>query len=287
MSILIKFLFFITMIVFIGCNGAFYQGSKNELFIINRDRVTYEDRYYQSGDNVLHGRFFPAENRDSVKGVVVQFHGNAENLSTHFIGLIWVVYRDYDLFVWDYSGYGESQGESSREQLYKDGLATLDYVLDSIQSSSKRFIVFGQSLGGAVAPPVLASWEHRDTVNALIIDSSFPHYRSAARSVLSQRWWTWWLQPLVYLTVTEAYAPIDYYEQLSDIPTVIAHCKQDQVINYDLGLELYKQIRGPKVFFGYDKCGHIGAFTRFRLGHNAELFNALDSLESVVQQASE
>ena len=269
----------------LSCNGVFYQPSKEELFRINRDVLYYEDFYYQNSvGNTLHGRYFPAANdsglieKDSVKGLFVQFHGNAQNLTTHFIGLIWVIERGYDLVVFDYSGYGNSEGFPERRQLVDDGLVTLEHIWQNYPASHKEFYAVGQSLGGAVLTPTLAEWDKSDSVDLIVIDASFHSYRSIANSVLSRQWWTWWMQPLTWVLVSDAYAPEDYYNEIKDMPMIVTHCKEDKVIPFEFGEAVYSKSKSNKKFLPFEGCRHIDAISRHRKENQNLLFDTIDSL---------
>ncbi len=268
-----------------SCNGVFYQPSRKTFYEIDKEKIDYRDVYYGGESHKsLHGRFFPHVGDEESKGLIVHYHGNAQNITTHFLAFIWMTYKGYDYFIWDYSGFGQSKGLASREKLQSDGITTMDMVLDSFPSAQKNLFVFAQSLGGAIAVPVLGEWEKSSEVDLLLIDASFPSYRKAARDVLSRSWLTWIFQPLSYVLISEEYSPMDYYSKVSHIPTVVSHCKEDGVVSYELGEMLYESIVAPKAFLPFEKCGHISAFSRYRPQNHDVLLATIDSLMSVPPQ---
>ncbi|MGL1903899.1 MAG: alpha/beta hydrolase [Fibrobacterales bacterium] len=275
-----KFLILILFtLLHLGCNGVFYQPSPHAYSVIDKSKLDYRDIYYGDDGQKLHGRLFPHKGEEPSKGLIVHFHGNAQNLSAHFLAFIWVVYHGYDYFIWDYSGYGQSTGSPSREQLFKDGLTTMDVVMDSIPSASENLYVFAQSLGGAVAVPVIAEWDRKDSIDLLLIDASFSSYQGAARGLLSSHWVTWVFQPLSYLLVSDDFAPAEYFSKMHKIPIVVSHCEEDRVVSYELGMEVYSQVQSPKALLSFDSCGHIGAFSRYRPENQQLLWQTIDSLQ--------
>lgn len=88
--------------------------------------IAYQDVSFTSADGTaLHGWFFPAQTTE-VKGTFVQFHGNAENISTHFASLLWVTKHGYNLFTFDYRGYGQSAGTISMPGAHADVSAAIE-----------------------------------------------------------------------------------------------------------------------------------------------------------------
>lgn len=90
-------------------------------------RLKYEDVTFRSKDGTkLNGWFLPAPGKPI--GTVIHFHGNAQNMTAHFSFVDWIPREGFNLFVFDYRGYGESGGSPSRLGLYEDALAAIDYV---------------------------------------------------------------------------------------------------------------------------------------------------------------
>ncbi len=87
----------------ISCTNLFYQPSDRQFYRPEAFKLTYQDIYFQSSDGTkLHGWFFKGKGKP--KGTIVQFHGNAENISSHFLNLAWLVLEGYNLFTFDYRG---------------------------------------------------------------------------------------------------------------------------------------------------------------------------------------
>jgi len=222
--------------------------------------MKYETIKFNSPDGTpLTGLFFPAEGE--VLGTVVHFHGNAQNMTAHYPCSAWLAAEGYNVFIFDYRGYGASGGKATLEGLVKDGAAALDHALKLPGASPDKIIVLGQSLGGAVAVAALAGSK---TVKpaALILEGTFYSYKGVASEVFRRRWYSWPLMWLPYLAVSGKYAPSDGISGLTG-PKLFIHSKKDRVVPFSQGLKLYEAAPEPKEFWETPD-GHIETFCAFR-----------------------
>jgi len=111
--------------------------------------LDYEDVSLTTRDNeVLHGWYVPAKNP---AGVVLFLHGNAGNIS-HRLDSIKIFHElDLDVLIIDYRGYGQSSGSASEQGTYLDAQAAWDYLVDKRGIAPGKIVIFGRSLGAAVA----------------------------------------------------------------------------------------------------------------------------------------
>jgi alpha-beta hydrolase superfamily lysophospholipase len=196
------------------------------------------------------------------KGVFVQFHGNGQNLSTHFLYFYWVVEKGYDLVVFDYRGYGQSSDYSTNpKSTVEDGVAVLRYVQQKFPKQKR--IAVGQSLGGAVLLSSLLQAPPEDQPEFVVLDSTFASYQQAARSVLKKRWFLYPIIPFTYLTFSDKYAPIDHLRELNKQPKVVVHGNKDNMIDHELGQKLYEGLPEPKQFWTVDEGFHTAAFSPY------------------------
>lgn len=199
--------------------------------------------------------FSQAEN---TKPILVAFHGNGQNLSSHFQNLFLWVQNGFDLFIFDYPGYGGSEGSPSPQNTVDAGLAALDYVRQ--KWPTKKIIVVGQSLGGAVALRTLLEWQDRSSVCLIFIDSSFDSYQKVAQKILAKNWFTWPLQFIAYGVLSDRYAPTKRLHELSPIPLIFYHQKDDPVVPSEFSERLYSQANEPKKLLIEEGHGHVNAF---------------------------
>ncbi|MEY2987794.1 MAG: hypothetical protein RJB13_1315 [Pseudomonadota bacterium] len=220
-----------------GCNSLFYYPDALKYTLPEQLSEKFDDFRIPVGSQgeTLHAWHLHSPVK-SKKGLIVHFHGNAQNMSAHVQFVWWFLQEGYDLLTFDYRGYGQSDGKPSRENSVEDATAVLS-AARQIAKEGPIFIV-GQSLGGAIAVAALQRQQAQNSnFNALVLESSFHSYRSVAQSKLASFVLTWPLQwPLSFL-VTDEYSP-SQSDSAFNIPTLLIHGSKDPVVPYQEGLEL-------------------------------------------------
>lgn len=245
------------MSVLTGCNHLFYYPTKIKYIDPKAQGFQYEERFVDTkdGERLVLWDFEP---KGQERGTILHFHGNAQNISTHFLFVVWMTKHGYRVITFDYRGYGGSSGKPSREGLIKDGAAILANVC---QQSKSPLFVLGQSLGGAVVVPVLAlADQDQMCACALVLESTFASYRSLARDKLASFFLTWPLQyPLSFL-ISDARSPQAYAEHL-ELPLVMIHGENDPIIPLVHGKSLYEAFsHQDREFWLVEAGGHTQAF---------------------------
>ena len=203
--------------------------------------LDFEDVYFTAADGVeLHGWFVPGQSEVTW----LWFHGNAGNISHRLENLS--LLRDHlgvSVFLFDYRGYGRSDGHISEDGTYLDAQAARSYLWSRQDVDPGKIVLFGRSLGCAVAVD-LAS-RHRPY--ALILESPFTSISDMAKRVVP-------LLPIGVFLRTK-------YDSLSKIggisaPLLILHGDQDEVVPVASGLRLYQAANEPKEFYTINGAGH-------------------------------
>lgn len=255
-----------------GCSGVFLQPDRALHARPEQVGAEWEEARFAAADGTpLTGLWLPARPGPG-KGVLVHFHGNAENMTSHFLFVWWLTLEGWDVLAFDYRGYGASGGEKSLAGAVEDGAAALAYARG--RAAGRPLAVVGQSLGGALA---LASLEKDggEGVRALILDSTFSSYRAIARDKLSQLWLTWPLQwPLSFLFGGPP-APERLAARRKPIPLLMFHGKDDPVVPFYLGKRLFDAAAGPKELVEVEGGGHTAAFGARRAEHQARIVSFL------------
>lgn len=242
-----------------GCSNVFFQPWRGQLMTPDQVGIAYQDVYFNAADGTrLHGWFLPAH--QAPIGTILHLHGNAENISTHFGAVFWLPERGFNVFLLDYRGYGLSGGEPSLPGAQDDITSALAMLLTRPDVDPDRIVVFGQSLGGALAIYNVAHSPYRSRIRALAVESAFSDYRDIAREKLDGLWLTWPFQYPLSWTVRDDYSPLPAVSKISPIPLLIMHGDQDLVVPIAHGQRLYAAARDPKQFWRVEGAGHIGAF---------------------------
>jgi hypothetical protein len=241
-----------------GCTYLFFRPSKEILTSPEVQRYSPRDVYFKSPDGLtLHGWYFRAREE---RGTILICHGNVENLSTHVKLDLWLIDAGYNIFIFDYRGYGKSEGAPDVQGINKDAEAALETLLLTLpREKHDAVVIFGKSLGGAVAVYTTAHSPFKDRVKALILDSVFSSYRLIAREKIAESVVGWPFQyPLSFL-VNDEYSPVKFIRNIAPIPIVIIHGNHDEVVPQHHGRGLYDAALQPKEFWEPTIPGHVKA----------------------------
>lgn len=226
-----------------------------------------EDVFFKTPDGLtLHGWFLKAG--DEAKGTILVLHGNAENVSTHINSVLWLVDEGFNVFMLDYRGYGRSEGSPTVEGVHVDAEAALETLLAMPGVDKDRVIVLGQSIGGAIAVYTVAHSPCKDRVKALVIDSAFSSYRLIAREKLGNVCITWPLQYPLSFAFNDDYSPLKWIKQVSPVPLLIIHGKQDRIVPLHHGKLLYDAATEPKELWQTSVPGHVYSFSDEKIREN-------------------
>jgi fermentation-respiration switch protein FrsA (DUF1100 family) len=238
-----------------GCSSLFFYPDKEMYENPFVRPFSPEDVSFKTADGItLFGWFFRAHD---AAGSVLFLHGNAGNISTHVNGVLWFVKAGFNLFIFDYRGYGRSGGEPSPGGVVLDAEAALEALLAMPSVDKDRIVVFGQSIGGAIAIDLVAMAPHRAQVRALVVDSAFASYREIAREKMDMLWLTWPFQYPLSWAFSDRYSPLLFISRVSPIPVLFIHGMNDPVVPVHHGEELYDAAGEPKEIWLTGGEGHI------------------------------
>lgn len=218
--------------------------------------VQAEDTYFTTSDGLrLHSFWAPAP---GATHTILYFHGNAGNLSDRIPNIGFLQKLPANVLAVDYRGYGKSQGSPTEEGVYRDAEAAYDYLVRERKIPPEQIIVLGQSLGTAVATD-LAS---KRPVAGLVLEAGFPSARRVAQVAMPI--------PGLRFVIRSRF---DSAAKLKDIrvPVLVAHCRADPVLPYQLGEELYAAANQPKSFVAYPGDCHEPLYYADPLDYTAKL----------------
>ena len=208
--------------------------------------LAYEDVFLDTDDGIrLHGWYIPGH-RES-KQTLLFFHGNAGNIS-HRRASIEIFHRlGLNVFIFDYRGYGKSQGKPDEKGLYKDARAAWHYLTHERGFDQEDIILFGRSLGGAVAAELATEIQPA----GLILESTFSSAKDVANAVSPIRSRLFFLR---FDFNTAAYA------KRVSCPVLVLHSPDGEIIPFRLGEKVFQSANEPK------------SFVKMRGDHNSGFF---------------
>ncbi len=186
----------------------------------------------------LHAWFFP---HPGPLATLLFCHGNAGNVSHRLENVYYLLQAGFQVLLFDYRGYGHSSGRPSEPGLYRDAGAAWTYLVDRPQTAGAPRIIFGRSLGGAVAVELATRVE----ADGLVVESTFPSIRTLARLVL----------PLPLPELPVKYDSLSKINQIR-MPLLAIHGEQDKLVPLADGLTLFEAAPEPKAWHPIPGAGH-------------------------------
>ncbi len=207
-----------------------FQPERAALGGVWRVPVGAEEVWFGTSDGVkLHGWLFHSDARPA-SATVIYFHGNGGNLSYYdWLGRE-LTRRGFDVLVFDYRGYGRSEGASADERgLYADADAAYDFVTKARGVEARRVVLYGQSLGTAAAADVAA----RRECGALVLESGLSSAADMAGEIMP------WLPRFVRRLTKNK---LDTAGKLARVgcPVLVAHGDRDEIIPVAQGRKLFE-----------------------------------------------
>lgn len=195
--------------------------------------LAYESVRLVTVDQVRLGAWYVP--RENARGTTIFCHGNAGNIS-HRIGEL-VIWHDlgFNVLLFDYRGFGESEGHPSEAGTYLDADAAWDFVTRIKGEPAGRIVLAGRSLGGAVA--IEAALRHAP--GALVVESTFTTLPDVGQRLYG-------FLP-VKLLMRDRYASVEKIGRIA-CPKVFLHGRDDELIPLRMGRRLYDAASEPKCF---------------------------------------
>lgn len=244
-----------------ACTSVFFQPMRQLVRTPADVGLQYEEVELRAADGVsLHAWFLPAQG--TARATLLFLHGNAENMSTHIGSVYWLPERGFNVLLLDYRGYGKSQGSPTVAGAQFDIDAAHAYLLQRRDVDAQKIILFGQSLGGALALDYAGFSPRRNQFRAVITDSAFSSYRGISREVMSRSWITTAFRWPLSLLISEDYNPARGIARITPKPVLIIHGKADSIVPPHHAEKLYAAAQEPKTLWLVDNVGHIGALRK-------------------------
>lgn len=233
----------------------FYRPDRRDRGSPKDHSLCYEDVFFPAADGSrLHGWFLPASADGVARGTVLHLHGNAANITGHYEFVRWLPAAGYDVLTFDYRGYGRSEGRVSRRGTVEDGAAALDYLRGRGDVDSTRLILYGQSIGAAVA--VVLAAERRDQIRGLVAEGGFGDYREIVQHhvmnnplLILMAWWAPFLIP-------KGRDPIESVGDIRPTPVLFVHGRADRIVPWQMSQAMYDRAGEPKDLWLIDGMDH-------------------------------
>lgn len=195
------------------------------------------------------------------RAVLLFLHGNAGNISHRLDSLRLFHELGLSVLIIDYRGYGQSTGRPTEPGTYEDARAAWRYLVEERAIPERRIVLFGRSLGGAVATWLAANTAPR----ALIVESAFRSVPDVAAEI-------YWFLPVRLLA--RLHYPVESLLPQVSAPVLIIHSRDDEIIPFAHGELLHAAAPEPKKLLeleGDHNTGFLQSRSRYAAGIDAFL----------------
>ena len=208
--------------------------------------LEFEDVYLETSDGVrIHGWFVPGSGGPTL----VWFHGNGGNISNRADNIAGLNRRlGVSILIIDYRGYGLSDGSPDEQGTYLDAEAAVAHALSRPDVDPERLVLFGRSLGCAVA----AEMAVRHDVYAVVLESPFTSVPAMARRAYP-------FLPGLGLLTGNMYDTLGKTARI-DAPVMVLHGDSDEIVPFEMGREVFEAAQEPKRFYAIRGAGHNDTF---------------------------
>lgn len=214
--------------------------------IPQEQNFSIQSYYFDTGNGrKINGWLLKPKNQKSNKSIF-GLHGNAGNLATHLENFSVFTEYGFQVFLFDYSGYGFSEGKTTRKNAMEDVKEAFRFFenIDEVKNTSK--IIYGQSLGGNFAVPVAA--ENQQKIEGLVLEGTFLDVDAVANH---------YIPGVGKLVVKNNFRNAEFIKKFTK-PVLIIHSKDDKVVPMKLGKKLYSEFRTDKEFLEINDCHLCG-----------------------------
>jgi uncharacterized protein len=218
----------------------------------------YQPTFLQNGTDTIRTEYtteavmFSSSNGNTLNGwmlkpksglpttTLLNLHGNGGSILGQHVYIKAMLTQGFQIFVFDYSGYGFSNGEATRANLLTDGIAAVDYLKTRDDVKNTKLVLFGQSFGGHLAACVAAKREN--SIDALVIEGGFSNHKDIASDGAKP-----FIAFMSRIFVKEIYAATDLIQKYHK-PLLIIHSSDDKVIPFKMGQKVFANANEPKQF---------------------------------------
>ncbi|MBK8398978.1 MAG: alpha/beta hydrolase [Leptospiraceae bacterium] len=262
--------FSIFISIFISCSSVFYHPTNQTYYTPEQMGFKKQERIFTTSDGTKLYSWLIHSYQKEVKGNILQLHGNGQNMTAHFLSLVWLANQGYNLYTYDYRGYWKSEGEPNPKDIHNDTVEFINTVNAECLKRNEKLILYGQSLGGAILMRVISDLKNKENISLVIVDGGFPSYKKLAKQIAEKNL-IWPIKYIANIIISDSYSPEDYIEKISPLPMIIIHGDADDVVPFNNGKEIFRLAKDPKQFWEIKGGGHVD-WMKLGVSQNAKVF---------------
>lgn len=210
-----------------------YRPIREVLYTPEEIGLDFEDLTLKTEDGIeLSAWYIPAPD---AKYTVLLCHGNGGNIMHRLDNLNIFYNLGVNCLIFDYRGYGNSQGKPTEQGTYNDAMAAYKWLTEQKKIAPQTIIVYGQSLGGSVAAWLASQVQ----IGSLVLENAFTSYLDLAKKF-------YWYMPVQFF-VRYKYDTLQYIANVH-CPILVIHSRDDEIVPFEFGQRLHQAAKGPKQF---------------------------------------
>lgn len=192
----------------------------------------------------LHGLFLPSS---KAKRCILIHHGQYGNINNHLTACGFLLRPEYSVFIYDYAGFGKSEGSPTIGGMVDDSKAAYDFLVNKLHIEPNRIVHYGGSLGSGPAALVAAE----NPCVGLLLFSPYTSIKNEARDVFP------------FLKIYPDFLLTDYdFDTITNVtrlsvPLLIVHGTDDACIATSHSDRIYAAAHDPKTYLRVQSGGHF------------------------------
>lgn len=218
--------------------------SKPKNKIVNQNYSIKNLFFKSSSGNRLNGWFLTPKNTTPI-ATILHFHGSASNLLMQYESINPLIEYGFQVFTFDYSGYGYSEGKPTRKNALKDAYAALEFVINNHKKKETPLLIYGHSYGGYLASVVGSN--QQNNIDGIVVEGAFSSHKEEAKFTAGF---------FGNLVKNEAIAHQEISKNKK--PLLIIHSTEDKRVPLKFGEKIFEHANHPKEFYEIDKAHILG-----------------------------
>lgn len=201
--------------------------------------------FESSNGNKLNGWVLKPKN-ETPTVTLLHFHGNAGFLISQYQAMTPLIKYGFQVFLFDYSGFGFSEGKATRDNVLIDAHSALSYVKSRPDIKDTKIVIYGHSLGGHLSAVV--GEQRQADIDGLVIEGAFSSHKDIAAEIAGV---------FGRILVSEKYSAFKSIRTFNK-PILVIHSTEDEVIPFKMGQKIFDNANQPKEFYEIKKCHMCG-----------------------------
>jgi uncharacterized protein len=178
-------------------------------------------------------------------GTILHFHGSGANLFYHHEVISPLAKFGFQIFTFDYSGFGYSEGKPTRKFVIEDAISAYNYISSREDTKNTKMILYGQSYGVHLATVI--GTKHQNDISGMVLEAGFSSHRDIANYTI----------PVLGYIVKQGICAKNEIKKFNK-PLLVIHSKEDNRVPYYMSEKIYQNANEPKELYEVDKP-HIEA----------------------------